>query len=71
MAYLIRFILCLVLALFCSCSTLTEIDLLYLEREEMQHGLTAAEEFEKNFENYREGASGGVHGKGAGGCGCY
>ena len=43
---------------------------MYLNDEDMQLSNRKIENYENNFESYREGASGANGGKVGGGCGC-
>ncbi|MEB8329766.1 DUF4266 domain-containing protein [Flavobacteriaceae bacterium KMM 6897] len=53
-----------------SCVAVKEYDKVYLNDEEMQLAIKSSEQFEINFQIYREAASGGNGGKTGGGCGC-
>ncbi len=53
-----------------SCVAVREYDKVYLNDEEMQLAVKNMEQFEINFQIYREAASGGNGGKTGGGCGC-
>ncbi|MET6990073.1 DUF4266 domain-containing protein [Sediminicola arcticus] len=53
-----------------SCVAVKEYDKVYLNDEEMQLAIKSMEQFEINFQIYREAASGGNGGKTGGGCGC-
>ncbi len=53
-----------------SCVAVREYDKVYLNDEEMQLAIKNMEQFEINFQIYREAASGGNGGKTGGGCGC-
>lgn len=53
-----------------SCVAVKEYDKVYLNDEEMQLAVKGMEQFEINFQIYREAASGGNGGKTGGGCGC-
>lgn len=53
-----------------SCVAVKEYDKVYLNDEEMQLAIKNMEQFEINFQIYREAASGGNGGKTGGGCGC-
>lgn len=66
---IIVFILFLVISLT-SCVAVKEYDKVYLNDEEMQLAIKNMEQFEINFQIYREAASGGNGGKTGGGCGC-
>ena len=67
---LYRFIwLCAVLLLQ-SCANVRPYQKQYLNDEEMVLSSRLLEQFEVNFQNYREGASGANGGKTGGGCGC-
>ncbi len=55
---------------FTSCVAVREYDKVYLNDEEMQLAIKNMEQFEINFQIYREAASGGNGGKTGGGCGC-
>lgn len=43
---------------------------MYLNDSEMELNARKVEQFENNFQSYREGASGANGGKTGGGCGC-
>ena len=66
---IIVLILFLVISLT-SCVAVKEYDKIYLNDEEMQLAIKSMEQFEINFQIYREAASGGNGGKTGGGCGC-
>lgn len=53
-----------------SCVVVKEYEKVYLNDEEMQLAIKNMEQFEINFQIYREAASGGKGGKTGGGCGC-
>ncbi len=53
-----------------SCVAVKEYDKVFLNDEEMQLAIKSMEQFEINFQIYREAASGGNGGKTGGGCGC-
>lgn len=53
-----------------SCVVVKEYEKVYLNDEEMQLAIKNMEQFEINFQIYREAASGGNGGKTGGGCGC-
>ena len=64
-------ILLIVLATFStSCVAVKEYEKVYLNDEEMQLVAKGSEQFETNFQIYREAASGANGGKAGGGCGC-
>ncbi|MEJ1223530.1 DUF4266 domain-containing protein [Sediminicola sp. 1XM1-17] len=66
-----RFLLILFSAIsLTSCVAVKEYDKVYLNDEEMQLAIKGMEQFEVNFQIYREAASGGNGGKTGGGCGC-
>tara|TARA_R110002051_G_scaffold85640_2_gene150966 strand:- start:532 stop:741 length:210 start_codon:yes stop_codon:yes gene_type:complete len=65
----ILLILFLVISLT-SCVAVKEYEKVYLNDEEMQLAIKNMEQFEINFQIYREAASGGNGGKTGGGCGC-
>ncbi|ALM07663.1 arginine decarboxylase [Sediminicola sp. YIK13] len=66
-----RFLLILFLVMsLTSCVAVKEYDKVYLNDEEMQLAIKSMEQFEINFQIYREAASGGNGGKTGGGCGC-
>ena len=53
-----------------SCTSVMEYQKVYLNDSDMQLNNRALEEFETNFQSYREGAVGGNNGNGGAGCGC-
>lgn len=53
-----------------SCATVKPYQKQYLNDEDMLLTSRLLEQFEINFQNYREGASGANGGKTGGGCGC-
>lgn len=53
-----------------SCSSVKEYQKVYLNDAEMDLNGRSVEQFETNFQSYREGASGANGGKTGGGCGC-
>jgi hypothetical protein len=53
-----------------SCVTVKPYQKMYLNDEDMQLNDTSLENFENNFQTYREGAAGANGGKVGGGCGC-
>ena len=57
-------------SLFTSCSSVKPYQKTYLNDEDMSLSSKSSEQFETNFQNYREGASGANGGKTGGGCGC-
>jgi len=62
-----------VLALIISlsaCASVKEYEKVYLNDSEMDLNARSVEQFENNFQSYREGASGANGGKTGGGCGC-
>lgn len=66
----------IVLSLFCgiwvatSCVPVKEYQKVRLNDKDMELGNRALEEFELNFQSYREGAVGGNNGNSGAGCGC-
>lgn len=56
--------------LFSGCATVKPYQKMYLNDEDMQLANQKIENYETNFESYREGASGANGGKVGGGCGC-
>lgn len=61
----------LILAAFSSsCVVVKEYDKVYLNDEEMMLAGKSMEQFETNFQIYREAAAGANGGKTGGGCGC-
>lgn len=53
-----------------SCSAVKEYDKAYVNDEEMVLSAKNIEQFETNFQVYREAAAGANGGKSGGGCGC-
>ncbi len=53
-----------------SCSSVKPYQKTYLNDDDMALSSRSSEQFEVNFQNYREGASGANGGKTGGGCGC-
>lgn len=53
-----------------SCVVVKEYDKVYLNDEEMLLSAKSSEQFETNFQIYREASSGANGGKTGGGCGC-
>jgi hypothetical protein len=62
----------ILLATFClfSCQPVKEYQKSRLNDAEMQLAARKSQQFEQNFQGYREGASGANGGKTGGGCGC-
>lgn len=52
------------------CATVEEYGKARLNDADMQSGNRLLEEFESNFQSYREGAVGGQNGNSGAGCGC-
>jgi hypothetical protein len=66
-----KIIMLLILAAFSSsCVVVKEYDKVYLNDEEMMLAGKSMEQFETNFQIYREAAAGANGGKTGGGCGC-
>ncbi|MCP4124251.1 MAG: DUF4266 domain-containing protein [Bacteroidetes bacterium] len=59
-----------VVFLMASCSTVMEYQKVYLNDSDMELNNRLLEEFETNFQSYKEGAVGGNNGNGGAGCGC-
>ena len=55
---------------FNACVSVKAYQKMYLNDSEMELSAKKCEQFEINFEAYREGASGANGGKVGGGCGC-
>lgn len=55
---------------FTSCETVKEYQKNKLNDTEMELSARKTQQFEQNFQVYREGASGANGGKAGGGCGC-
>jgi len=53
-----------------SCVAVKEYDKVYLNDEEMVLSAKSMEQFETNFQVYREASAGANGGKSGGGCGC-
>jgi hypothetical protein len=62
--------LVITLLLFSACSSVKPWQKVYLNDSEMELSAKKIEQFEINYETYREGASGANGGKVGGGCGC-
>lgn len=60
----------IVVLLITSCANVKEYQKMYLNDSEMELNARKVEQFENNFQSYREGASGANGGKTGGGCGC-
>lgn len=61
----------LVIAALCSsCMTVKAYQRMYVNGSEMALAPKKVQQFETNFETYREGAAGANGGKVGGGCGC-
>ena len=56
--------------LLTSCATLPEYQKAFVNDEEMEIGLSDAENIHNNARTYREGSQGANGGKSGGGCGC-
>lgn len=69
---LMRKITVLLLLTLCStsCVVVKEYDKVYLNDDEMMLSAKNSEQFETNFQIYREASSGANGGKTGGGCGC-
>jgi hypothetical protein len=68
---ILRIILIIPLAaLLTGCMSVRAYQKMYLNDSEMELAAKKIEQFEINFETYREGASGANGGKVGGGCGC-
>lgn len=63
-------LVCLLLLLFASCTTVKEYQKNKLNDAEMILSNRKSEKTELNFQSYREGSSGANGGKNGGGCGC-
>ena len=63
-------ILCVVLLSCSSCMSVKAYQMMYVNDSEMSLAPKKIEQFETNFETYREGAAGANGGKTGGGCGC-
>lgn len=60
----------LVLVAAAGCTTVEEYQKVRLNDSNMELKNRALEEFESNFQSYKEGAVGGNNGNGGAGCGC-
>ena len=60
----------LVAATFSGCMTVKSYQMMYVNDTEMMLSPLKIQQFETNFQTYREGASGANGGKVGGGCGC-
>ncbi len=65
--FILIFLMCCFLA---SCATVKPYQQMYVNDDDMKLTDKVIEQFDVNFESYREGASGGHFGKTGGGCGC-
>lgn len=65
-----KFLFLVCLGILSSCMSVKSYQKIYLNDEEMTLSPKKVEQFETNFETYREGAAGGNGGKVGGGCGC-
>ncbi len=66
-----RYFLIIITALLLSqCVSVQAYQKMYLNDEDMALKSQSIEQYEQNFESYREGAAGGNGGKVGGGCGC-
>lgn len=63
-------ILLLTILSWSSCMRVKSYQKMYINDSEMTLAPKKVQQFEINFETYREGASGGNGGKVGGGCGC-
>ncbi|TFG76236.1 MAG: DUF4266 domain-containing protein [Flavobacteriales bacterium] len=61
---------CLFVMLSSSCVAVKEYEMVYINDEEMLLSAKVSEQFETNFQIYREAAAGANGGKAGGGCGC-
>jgi len=57
-------------SLFSGCMTVKSYQMMYVNDTEMMLNPQKIQQFETNFQTYREGASGANGGKVGGGCGC-
>lgn len=64
------FILAIIIIGFSSCTVVKEYEKVYLNDEEMKLTAKTLEQFDVNFQVYREAAAGANGGKTGGGCGC-
>ena len=58
------------LLLISSCKPVMEYQKMYLNDSEMELSMRKGQNFENNFQLYREGSAGANGGKTGGGCGC-
>ncbi len=58
------------LLLFSGCSVVKEYQMVYINDPDMGLSASPSQQFETNFQVYREGAAGANGGKTGGGCGC-
>ncbi|MCR1024686.1 DUF4266 domain-containing protein [Cellulophaga baltica] len=63
-------VLFLIATSFMSCVAVKEYDKVYLNDEEMVLSAKNMDQFETNFQIYREASAGANGGKSGGGCGC-
>ncbi|MFI2744328.1 DUF4266 domain-containing protein [Zhouia sp. PK063] len=59
-----------IMALGSSCTAVKEYEKVYLNDPDMQLSASQVDQFQTNFQSYREAASGANGGKTGGGCGC-
>ncbi len=60
----------LVCMLSVSCQSVKPYEKIYLNDPDMSFSTRKTQQFESNFQTYREGSSGATGGKSGGGCGC-
>jgi|TARA_B100000959_G_scaffold176077_1_gene184310 hypothetical protein len=63
-------LLFLITIIFSACVSVKPYQKAFLNDEDMDLGIRLIENYESEFESYREGASGANGGKVGGGCGC-
>jgi hypothetical protein len=56
--------------LMTSCSAVRPYQRVYVDDPDMRASANSVDQFEHHVEGIREGAMGGIAGKGSGGCGC-
>jgi hypothetical protein len=67
---ILTFFMLIIVLVLQSCAEVKEYQKAYLNDDEMKLSQRALEQYETNFEGYREGSSGAEGGKTGGGCGC-
>lgn len=65
-----KYLLLLLLLVLSACGGVKPYQMMYLNDADMKLSSRGVEQFEQNFQLYREGAAGANGGKSGGGCGC-